>query len=798
GACDFPRSNGENWRVCGPLATNNSQRDVFFRSGFYDLVWSMDTMGVNEFHSFSSQAVVCSGSLLINSETCLGPSDDWNADGKGYPIRFVRNGRYYAHYWVGGLQCGSYSATLEIKAWPDCFELYLASDIASLPVAIDTTLGAFSSSATGTGTADLGFCVSTAGTLQEKWASGQGAVTQPAATPADAGVGVCVDCVSTCGTTLSVARTIHWSWAGLYYYFCAYPESVQDGCPAVGTALTYASGVSIPSGVTFVTASTPGRKATHDGWCSHSSISGSQAYMIVMQSTATVTSWAWGTVFNLAGGDEELPVSAAGAGWHVELPQGVSSSTDVNDNFEVVLSNNNPEPAVFRMLFHDDQPRGITGVAVFLRNHSSGEPSGFHVQISKNWHTSSGQEGLAPYDGMWLTTAVVLRVPAQSSLTMQLIQAYTWFNSLHSVSHAQLSLIGWGSNGHWEEVGLASGGESITYEPCAAQTRTTGGLDTRPFLTCGMNSAHGACDGSPESPAWTENHGGNEFLAVFSDTGSYEYLTEVETYHIMNGPKLTNASYTGTTVDNGIRRSVTASTWAADDMVRHLHVVRYEVMKDVTYPRFVAYHLGADFYSYVANPRFVYGDGTGKLADVVEVPTIARGRYYVNESWASCTVPPCWFALLSDPGTNRNAHRGLVVRRWEAKLGGAVRAEAEGPRFMLTDVGSAQQGLQLTLPEGFDGLQAGDYVEAELELFLYPNSSEVYFGTNPKMQSWLSDPDASWSVAYKEAVAGHLRPHVSVSAGALERAFPLRVRATSDQAQFQVAVPPDWPAVLPV
>jgi len=466
--------------------------------------------------------------------------------------------------------------------------------------------------------------------------------------------------------------------------------------------------------------------------------------MIVMEPTTTVTSWAWGTTFNLAGGGGGLPVSAAGAGWHVELPQGISTSTDVNDNFEVVLSNSNPEPAVFRMLFHDDQPRGITGVAVFLRNHSSGEPSGFHVQISKNWHTTNGQEGLAPYDGRWLTSAVVLRVPAQSSLTMQLIQAYTWFNSLHSVSHAQLSLIGWGSNGHWEEVGLASNGEAITYEPCAQQTRTTGGLDIRPFLTCGMSSAHGACEGSAQSPTWTENHGGNEFLAVFSDTGSYEYLTEVETYHIMNGPKLTNASYTGTTVDGGIRRSVTASTWAADDMARHLHVVRYEVLRDVTYPRFVAYHLGPDFYNYVENPRFVYGDGNGKLADVVEVPTITRGRYYVNESWTSCTAPPCWFAMLSDPGTNRNAHRGLVVRKWEARLGGAMRPATEGPRFMLTKVGWAQQGLQLTLPEGFDSLQAGDYVEAEFELFLYPNSSEVYFGTNTKMQSWLSEPDASW------------------------------------------------------
>ena len=60
---------------------------------------------------------------------------------------------------------------------------------------------------------------------------------------------------------------------------------------------------------------------------------------------------------------------------------------------------------------------------------------------------------------------------------------YQFFGNLHSVSHAQLSLIGrvchelhlWGinrhapgwpgSNGLWEEVGLGADGESITYEP---------------------------------------------------------------------------------------------------------------------------------------------------------------------------------------------------------------------------------------------------------------------------------------------------------------------------------------------
>ncbi|CAK0799773.1 unnamed protein product [Prorocentrum cordatum] len=806
GCNPYPTAGGD-WSVCGPLDTTNTPRDVFFRSGFYYLVWSMDSMSVLEFYPFTSQTSVGSltpNSLSVNSMSCVGPSGDWNDDGKMYPIRTVRNGRYYSHFWVGGLQCGTQSATLEVKAWPDCFELYLTSTATGDSVQVDVTLGAFSTSATGTGEASLGFCVSTDGSLSEKWASTP--TPTPPATPADEGVAVCVGCPTTCPATLTIARVVHWAWGGTGFYFCALPENVPEGCPGAGTTLT---GADVPSGLTMV-ATGARNSAPNQAWaCS----GGAESYMFNLEPTATIGSGfnpRRDIVFNQAFGGG-LTVSADGAGWRVALPDGQGTSWLVNSQFSVSLTNSNAESAVFRMLFHDDQPRGITGVNVFLRNATSSEPSGHHVQISKNWHTTNGLgEGYAPYDGRWLTPATVVRLPPQSSLTMELVFVYQFFHSLYSVSHAQLSLIGWGSragNGLWEQVGLGSNGETITFNPDPAMTRTTGGLDIRPFLVCGMNSAHGQCLGDAERTQWTENHGGQEFLAVFGTTGNYQYLTGLESYHVMNGPKLTNASWIGTTVDGGIKRTVHASTWAVDDFARHLHVVRYEVLKDVTYPRFVAYHVGPEFYSYVMSPKFVYGDGNGKLSDVVDVPTMSGGSQYENESWTACTVPPCWFALLS-PAYNEgratqdmNAHRGLVVRKWKAKLGGADRPASEGPRFMLTqgEWTSNGQGLQISPPAGFDSLQAGDYIEAEFEFFLYPNSSEVYYGTNTKMQSWLSDPDASWNIAWKEAVAGDLSPQVTV--GTLERAYPLRVQATSGaqgEAQFQVVVPADWPAVLPI
>jgi hypothetical protein len=108
-------------------------------------------------------------------------------------------------------------------------------------------------------------------------------------------------------------------------------------------------------------------------------------------------------------------------------------------------------------------PRGVTGIASVLRHASTGAGSGVHVQISKNWHTKEGWESV-PYSQTWYSPVVLLRLPPESQLVAELLLVYQFFGAFHSVSHAQLSLVGWGMNGLWEEVGLGSAGEAICYE----------------------------------------------------------------------------------------------------------------------------------------------------------------------------------------------------------------------------------------------------------------------------------------------------------------------------------------------
>ncbi|CAK9096974.1 Uncharacterized protein SCF082_LOCUS45502 [Durusdinium trenchii] len=195
---------------------------------------------------------------------------------------------------------------------------------------------------------------------------------------------------------------------------------------------------------------------------------------------------------------------------------------------------------------------------------------------------------------------------------------------------------GWpGSNGLWEEVGLGAEGESITYEPNLQQRRNMI-LDTRPFLVCAMDTPkchcfkevnssgsfaeircestkarEDCCLGDVETTGWTENHGGSDFLVAINETGSYQYLTNVTSWHFSNGPRLTNASYDGLTSDGAVQVQRQVSTWATQDFARHLHSFRYKVLRNVSYPRFALYVLGADWYNFVADPSFIYGDMNG-------------------------------------------------------------------------------------------------------------------------------------------------------------------------------------------
>ena len=84
---------------------------------------------------------------------------------------------------------------------------------------------------------------------------------------------------------------------------------------------------------------------------------------------------------------------------------------------------------------------------------------------------------------------------------MELTLASSRWGEAYAASHAQLSLIGYGSaGGHWDESALGSFGESVTYDPDVALGRSMKD-DVRPFL--GQGATHWN---------WTGRVGGADFL----------------------------------------------------------------------------------------------------------------------------------------------------------------------------------------------------------------------------------------------------------------------------------------------
>ncbi|CAE7593743.1 unnamed protein product [Symbiodinium pilosum] len=372
------------------------------------------------------------------------------------------------------------------------------------------------------------------------------------------------------------------------------------------------------------------------------------------------------------------------------------------------------------------------------------------------------------------------------------------------------------------EVGLGTEGESITFEPNLQQRRNLV-LDTRPFLVCKMDepkctcqkevNASGrfaqhlckvekaeGCVGDVNITGWTENHGGSDFLTAIDPGGSYQYLTNVTVTHTSNGPRLTNATYTGVTVDGAVRVVRTVSTWATEDFPRHLHSFHYEVLKNVTYRRLAFYLLGGDWYNYVLNPGFVYGDAKGVQGQVVNISEpLERFEYAKDFKNKTCGEPPCWFSLLTQKSqADHHAHRGLIVRRWRGRMAGVELPKDRG--FSFSVIGSRQWGdptptMGLELGPGKKSLQAGDVFEADLELLLYPKTEEVYYGPSMRLRRWLDmEP---WEVVLRSAMDGHLE--VQVVEGFLQRSYPPRVAVSSKgRAEFRFSMPADYPGVLPL
>ena len=457
-------------------------------------------------------------------------------------------------------------------------------------------------------------------------------------------------------------------------------------------------------------------------------------------------------------------------------PGGINPSNDAVERVKVTLSNPTDTEQIARLMFEKSE-RGIrqrigtaiTGISAIFRD-ADGNPTGIPVQLSKNWHNEP-ENGV--YAGQWFHGDSQVRLPAKADVELELTLAYGHWGGVAAASHAQLCLIGWGSNQLWDQCALGSFGETICYEPDQAQANCSI-TDVRPFMVRSMG------DGKPFG--WTNNVGGGDFLRFFDATGGRVPHSAMRTTYHKQGPCLTEVTYAGR-IGKGITHSTTVSLARTDDIVRGVYQVRFDVQKATDFSRFVVFQIGADTYTSTSERKMAFGNETGLIK---EWNTQWGGNTYRTEP-LECSGRLPWISLHegelrhAEKG-GAGANRGIVIRSWKARLGGKDAAPWIAEHGVTRHNQDAST-LDLVSPVGLTRFEAGDFLEATIEHIVIPQSHADYYGPNEALRSALIKEGNTWRMIQREAL-GNGR-HIHMIQGKLERTWPaIRVSTHRNNAEF--------------
>ena len=459
------------------------------------------------------------------------------------------------------------------------------------------------------------------------------------------------------------------------------------------------------------------------------------------------------------------------------------SRNDAVERVSLMLSNPDRVERTARLLFDKDGSgirqrigAGITGMSAVLRD-SDGNPTGIPVQISKNWH---GRPEGGVYRGTWFHGFSQVRIPPGAAVDLELTLVYGHWGGVAAASHAQLCLIGWGSNQLWDQSALGSWGESICYEPDQAQAAAAI-LDVRPLMVSSMNSN--------QKWHWTHNVGGGDFFRFFDPDGNRVLPARMKTAYLRQCPVLTDVLYAGHTANGRIEHQASVSLQRSDDLVRGVYRLRMDVTEETDFSRFVIFQIGADTYSYTGERKMALGNETG----VTREWDAQWGDNQYKTEPIECAGRTPWISLHEAVSRASRkdgkdigawANRGIVIRAWKARLGGrdAVPWAAE---HGVNARGADTSTIDILPPPGVTRFLPGDYVEVTVEHVVMPQFAADYYGPNTALRAALEEHGNTWRMIHREAVGNDRR--VDVETGTLERCWPaVRIAAELDRAEFAI------------
>lgn len=471
-------------------------------------------------------------------------------------------------------------------------------------------------------------------------------------------------------------------------------------------------------------------------------------------------------------------------GWHSIMLRNdiIEEITEDNKRMERVrftIENKNSSDATVRLNFNkEDKVYAISGISGMIRD-GDGIPTGIPVQLSKNWHTIDfNQYASHLYRGPWFHGLSTLLIPANSKITLEYTGVNALWGGVPAASHAQLCLVGWGSNQQWDQSAIGAWGESICYEPDLDQA-SAAVLDVRPLFTLGPQD---------EKWRWGGNVGGADILYL-QQNGDRVWHTAMKTYYKRYCPNLTEVVYAGSMLDEKIKFQYTTSVGRSDDLNRGIYRIKMEVHDDVEFEKLDIFQLGAERYHYGLSKKIAVGDETG-LIKKWNTDTNGKSQVDIHTGVLSGKVP--WVAMYDSPiskdqeGRFTSGNRGFVVRNWNAVINGKKEISPHWKEYRTTagNHGAPCSIVTITLPEGCHTLSSGDYIEAEIEMLALPLNAGAYYGPNGNFQKALEQAKEEWTLVYREAVGNSL--NITASMGVAISDYPVVIRAEKNQAEFKV------------
>jgi len=462
---------------------------------------------------------------------------------------------------------------------------------------------------------------------------------------------------------------------------------------------------------------------------------------------------------------------------------------DLNNRIERVLftvSNPSNRGRVARLNFAKGQltPGGspvfsIPGISAVLRD-QDGFPVGIPIQLSKNWH-GGGRTGISHYyKGSWFYGLTMITIPANTDLTLEYTSVNSLWGGVPAASHAQLSLVGWGSNQQWDQSAIGAWGEMITYEPDLDQASAPV-LDFRPMLVRLPNG---------RKWGWTGNIGGADIFNYTKTDGNRGWHSRIRTHYKRYSPNFTEVTYCGTMDDRSMDFEYTTSVGRSDDLTRGIYRIKLKVNEDISFKDFVVFQAAAETYHFASSNTLAWGNEEG-LNEEWAATTGGTSRYITPKQVAEGTVP--WFSFTDGRFSTTHqdarflpANRGFVIREWGARINGVDNVP---PWFAEYNTTSGRHGgpsslINIIPPEYCNRFQKGDYIEAEIELFIIPLHAEDYYGPNQNLAEALKTKANSWELVYREAIGNDLE--VEIQSGRLLDSYPIKIEAEDNRAALVI------------